>query len=78
MVFGEEALTKVRVNRNKPTMSFSISSGIDWFDIEPLIQFGDVAVQLGEFRKAIKEKQQYVKLADGSMGEIPADFCSKL
>ena len=73
-IFGEDALKKTRVNRHAPSVSLNISSGIDWFDISPLVQFGDVPLQFSELRKALRKKQRYVKLSDGSIGEIPDDF----
>lgn len=76
-IFGEETLKTARVNRNKPTIQFNISSGIDWFDIQPLLTFGDVPVKLPEVRKALRAKSRYIKLADGSIGEIPQEWLDK-
>lgn len=75
-VFGEE-LIKERVNRSRPNISFSVGSGIDWFDVKVNIDFGGVAAKLKDVRLAIRHKQRYVKLADGSMGELPEDWLEK-
>src|SRR5204863_2294659 len=66
-VFGEEALTSARVNRNKPTISFKVSSGIDWFDVKTVVNYGDLVVELKDIRQAIKRREKYVKLADGTI-----------
>ena len=50
-IYGEEALTSARVNRNQPTLSLRVSSGIDWFDVEAVVQFGDLEVTLKEIRR---------------------------
>lgn len=76
-IFGEEALTLARVNRNKPTISFAVSSGIDWFDLTTVVQFGDQEVALKDFKRAIRRRDRYVKLADGSIGMIPEEWMER-
>jgi non-specific serine/threonine protein kinase len=76
-VFGEEALTSARINRNKPTISFNVNSGIDWFDVRAVISYGDLSVSLKELRQAIKKREKYVKLADGTIGALPEDWIAR-
>jgi non-specific serine/threonine protein kinase len=76
-VFGEEALTLARVNRNKPSIAFNVSSGIDWFDVVAVVQFGDQLLSLKELKRAIRRRERYVKLADGSLGEIPEEWADR-
>lgn len=76
-IFGEERLKTLHVNRNKPSLSFNISSGIDWFDVKTVVNFGEIEVSLKEIRRAIRRKEHYVKLADGSIGEIPEDWVER-
>ncbi|MFT5193430.1 MAG: non-specific serine/threonine protein kinase [Candidatus Promineifilaceae bacterium] len=76
-VFGEENLSSVRVNRNTPSMSLTVSSGIDWFDVQTLVMFGDIQVKLPELRRVLRKKERFIKLADGSIGEIPEDWVEK-
>jgi non-specific serine/threonine protein kinase len=76
-IYGEEQLKTLQVNRNKPTLNFSISSGTDWFDLQASIQFGELKVSLSEIRKALRKKERYVKLADGSIGEIPENWLER-
>ena len=73
-IYGERALTSARVNRSRPTIAFNVSSGIDWFDVDAVIHFGDTQVKLKEVRRAVRRSERYVKLADGSIGEIPAEW----
>ncbi len=70
-IYGEEKLTSGRVNRNRPTLSLRISSGLDWFDLEAVVRYGDQEVTLREIRRALRRGERYVKLADGSVGEVP-------
>jgi len=76
-IYGEEKLKTARVNRNKPTMSLNVSSGIDWFDLRASVAFGDVEASLNEVRRALHRKERYIKLADGTMGEIPEDWIER-
>lgn len=76
-VYGEEKLKATRVNRHQPTLSLNLTSGIDWFDIEAVIEFGDVRASLKDVRKALRKKQQFIKLADGSIGQIPDEWLKK-
>jgi non-specific serine/threonine protein kinase len=76
-IYGEERLKSVRVNRSRPTISFSVSTGIDWFDLQTVVQFGDQTVPLKAFRRAMRANERYIKLADGSIGEIPPEWIER-
>ncbi len=76
-IYGEERLKTIHVNRNKPKLSFNISSGIDWFDVQTVVNFGELEVSLKELRKAVRRNQRYIKLADGSIGEIPEEWIER-
>lgn len=73
-IFGEEQLRTARVNRNTPTISFKVTSGIDWFDVKTVVNFGDLEVALPEVRRALRKHERYIKLADGTIGEIPQEW----
>lgn len=70
-IYGEEDLKSGRINRAVPRISLSISSGLDWFDIEGTVEFGDQQISIGDLRRALKKKQRFIRLADGSIGQIP-------
>jgi len=76
-IYGEAELASAKVNRNSPTISFRVSSEIDWFDVSATVQFGDMEISLKEVRRAVRRRERYVKLADGSIGEIPPDWLEK-
>ncbi|MFL6208752.1 MAG: SNF2-related protein [Pyrinomonadaceae bacterium] len=73
-IYGEAELKLARINRNRPTISFGVTSGIDWFDVQAVVQFGDVEVALAEVRRVVRKRERFVKLADGSIGEIPPEW----
>jgi len=41
------------------------------------VEFGDQQISLHDLRKAMKRGERYVKLADGSIGQIPEEWLSK-
>jgi len=55
----------------------SISSGIDWFDLEGGISFGKHVVSLPRAIKAFLRGEQTVKLGDGSTGLLPEKWLSR-
>ena len=76
-IFGEETLTAARVNRSEPTISLNVSSGIDWFDLSAVVRFGEIEVALKEVRRALRKRKKYVKLADGTIGELPESWVER-
>jgi non-specific serine/threonine protein kinase len=74
-IFGEKDIA--RINRNKPVLSLNISSGIDWFDVRAVVHYGDQQVNLNEIRRALKRGERYIKLADGSIGQIPEEWLER-
>jgi non-specific serine/threonine protein kinase len=76
-IYGEENLKLGKINRTSPTLRVSITSGIDWFDIKTIVEFGDQHTSLQSLRKAMKRGEHYIKLADGSVGQIPEDWLEK-
>jgi len=73
-VYGEEKLTTARVNRNTPTISFQVASGIDWFDVKAIVNFGELEISLKEFRRVLRKKERFIKLPDGTIGAIPEEW----
>jgi non-specific serine/threonine protein kinase len=76
-IFGEESLESAQVTRAAPTLSLNVSSGIDWFDVQAVIRFGEIDVDLKEIRRALRRRKRYVKLADGTIGELPDEWVAK-
>jgi non-specific serine/threonine protein kinase len=76
-IYGEENLKTGRINRATPTLRVHITSGIDWFDLKTTVEFGDQQISLHDLRKAMKRGERYVKLADGSIGQIPQEWLDK-
>jgi len=76
-VMGLKDLKKIRYNPYSPTVQMRASKGRDWFDLEVKVSFGDQSVKLADIRKALLNKQRYVKLGDGSVGLLPKEWLNK-
>ncbi len=76
-IYGQENLKSARLKAVTPTLRVSIVSGIDWFDIEAVAVYGDQAVSLREILKAARRGERYIKLADGTFGQIPEEWLQR-
>ncbi|MEE8468517.1 MAG: SNF2-related protein, partial [Planctomycetota bacterium] len=53
------------------TPRLSVRSGIDWFDLEGGLTFGDQVAPLPDLLKALNEGRRTLQLADGTLGLLP-------
>jgi SNF2 family DNA or RNA helicase len=77
-VFGQENLTKLNFSPYRGKVTNYVKSGIDWFDVNVDMTFGDQVVSTMDWVKAIRDNQKYVKLGDGTLGLIPEAWIKKL
>jgi len=73
-IFGEDKLKHHRVNRAAPNVKLAVSSGIDWFDMNLEIDFDGVLLSLAELKSAVRQHSTFLKLADGSLARMPAEW----
>ncbi len=52
----------------------SVSSGIDWFDLEGGVEYGETTVPFPRLLAALRAGQKFVRLGDGSMGILPEEW----
>jgi non-specific serine/threonine protein kinase len=76
-VLGMNKLRKFKYNTNIPVFEVVAGRGIDWFDLTIRVSYGDQVVPLSELRKAILGKQDFILLADGSLGVVPKEWAEK-
>lgn len=55
----------------------SVTSGVDWFDLEGGVSYGDEVVPFPKLLAAISRREEYVKLGDGSLGLLPEEWLRK-
>jgi superfamily II DNA or RNA helicase len=60
--------------RSAGSLQFSVTSGIDWFDLEATADFGGQSVPLTDILGALRRGDGVVRLGDGSIGLLPEDW----
>ena len=66
---------KIRTARE---FSFSVTTGVDWFDLESSIDFGQATASLPELLAAVQRGEHYVTLDDGSRGMLPLEWLERI
>jgi superfamily II DNA or RNA helicase len=60
-----------KIYRPAHSMRLSVSSGIDWFDLQGTIRFGDDQASLVDVLAALSRGEQTIVLGDGTVGLLP-------
>lgn len=76
-VFGFEKLKNFKYNLSPAKVNTSIASGVDWFEVDMEIVFGDVKASLAEVKKAVLKKEQFIRLSNGTFGVLPEEWFKK-
>ncbi len=63
-----------RLIRRAGELKVSVTSGIDWFDLEATCDFDGASASLPKLLEALRRGQQFVELDDGSHGMLPDDW----
>jgi SNF2 family DNA or RNA helicase len=66
-----------KLNPNKVKIDIKVLSGINWFNAEIQVKYGNQNASLKQLAKSIRNKSNYVKLDDGTMGILPKDWMEK-
>jgi superfamily II DNA or RNA helicase len=60
--------------RRAGATSVSVKSGVDWFELDGEVAFGDQTARFPELLRAVRDGTQRVQLGDGSIGLLPEDW----
>jgi superfamily II DNA or RNA helicase len=63
--------------RSSSQFHAELRSGVDWFELDGAIAYGEASVQLPALIQALEKGDNLVRLDDGSYGMIPEDFLAK-
>ena len=55
----------------------ALATGIDWFELDGGIEYGDQKVSLPELLAAARRGESMIELGDGSMGMLPEEWLKK-
>jgi SNF2 family DNA or RNA helicase len=76
-VQGFEVLKNFRFNTARPSTKIFINSNTDWFDAKVEISFDGQQITVADVKKALANKQQFVQLADGTLGVLPEEWLKR-
>jgi superfamily II DNA or RNA helicase len=63
--------------RTSGSFQLSVASGVDWFDLEGSLEFGETQVALPALLEAVRQGEKYVRLDDGSRGMLPSQWLER-
>jgi superfamily II DNA or RNA helicase len=66
-----------RAYRRAGAVRLSVSSGIDWFDLDATVEFEGTAVPIANLLSALRRRESRVVLDDGSVGLLPAEWLAR-
>jgi hypothetical protein len=76
-VLGFNDLKNNRLNPHKAKVSVNVNSGVDWFDTTVEIQYGKQRVSLKHLHQAVRNKNHFVQLGDGTLGILPKEWIER-
>lgn len=65
------------VIRRAGSFHISVSSGVDWFELDAQVDYGGVKAGLPELLAAAKRGDAFVTLGDGTQGMLPAEWLAR-
>ncbi|NLX95382.1 MAG: helicase SNF2 [Rhodopirellula sp.] len=74
---GWEVEAEGQLIRKAGQCRMSVTSGIDWFDLDGVIDFDGVHAGLPDLLAAIRRGEKYVQLGDGSRGLLPDEWLAR-
>jgi superfamily II DNA or RNA helicase len=66
-----------RLYRSAGRFKMSVSSGVDWFDLEGEADFEGQSVPLPKILEAIRKGFRFITLGDGTLGMLPEEWTQK-
>lgn len=60
------------------SLSVSVKSGVDWFDVEGVARFGNLEVGLPELLRAVRQHKATIRLENGEEGLLPEEWQNQL
>ena len=66
-----------KLYRAAANVRMEVISGVDWFELGGIAEFGDVTVSVPKLLRALKHGEDTVRLDDGTFGIVPEEWMKK-
>ncbi|MBI5481981.1 MAG: LysR family transcriptional regulator, partial [Deltaproteobacteria bacterium] len=63
--------------RTAGAFRISVSTGIDWFDVDGGVSYGDEVVPFPRLLQALRSGERFVRLGDGGFGVLPEEWLKR-
>lgn len=73
-IYGFNELEGNRYNPYKAKVTIRVLSGLNWFNVKPVVNFGRTKASLKQLHTAVRDKRKFVRLDDGSLGILPKEW----
>jgi hypothetical protein len=77
VVAGWRVEAEGKLIRPAGEFKLAVSTGIDWFELEGGLAYGDQHISLPELLAAARRGESMIELGDGSMGMLPEEWLKK-
>jgi superfamily II DNA or RNA helicase len=74
---GWQVEAQGKLYRTAAALKVEVKSGVDWFELEGSVLFGDTKVSLPRLLRAIRQGESLIKLDDGTLGVLPEEWIKK-
>ena len=76
-VLGLDKIAIKKYSPFPPEISMEFGSSQDWFEVSAQVVFGNNKVKLKDIKRALEKDNNYVELADGTIGILPEQWVKK-
>jgi SNF2 family DNA or RNA helicase len=77
-IFGFNQLKGNKLNAHKASISVQVQSGLNWFNTKLSVKFGTQSATLKQLQQAVRNKNRFVQLDDGTLGILPAAWVERM
>jgi hypothetical protein len=77
-IYGFNQIKGNKLNSHRAKVSIKVTSGLNWFSTDIKVGFGNQTASLTRLQHAVRNKNKYVQLGDGTLGILPEQWIEKL
>ncbi|PUB34395.1 SNF2 family DNA or RNA helicase [Elizabethkingia sp. YR214] len=77
-ILGFNDIKNNKLNPHRAKINIEVTSGIDWFNAQLKVGFGNKKASLKQVHRAIRNKSKFVQLDDGTLGILPEEWIHKI
>jgi SNF2 family DNA or RNA helicase len=77
-IFGFNKIKGNKLNRHRAKITIHVTSGLNWFNTAIKVQYGSQQASLSQLQYAVRNKNKFVQLGDGTQGILPEQWIEKM